>query len=235
MTELFNIFFKTVERALGAGGLFLIFSFIDLVIFAFSAIFLRFFDCNRVAIRVKFMLAVISVCIAELAFAILCKHTQGFVLLTLAIGTALFIGLTSIRANEERKKQKELVKLIDEKISENKHFPNDCGGMVKNSKADECVIKKQPRMQEICSNIYEQHSNCGGNHYREKCEIDFSHAKSILSRLDCVPLSASDRRKVKDLEHTVIQAESGEYNPQTKSKINDGLGALLKIMSKYGI
>ena len=67
-----------------------------------------------------------------------------------------------------------------------------------------------------------------------KPEIDFSHVKNVISRLNYFPLSTQDRNTVKELEYSVTQAERGDYDLEIKRKINDGLGALLKIMSKYG-
>ncbi len=64
--------------------------------------------------------------------------------------------------------------------------------------------------------------------------IDYSHVKNVIERLNYFPLSVNDKRQVRDLEGFLIEAESGEESPILKSKINDGLGALLKIMSKYG-
>ena len=47
-------------------------------------------------------------------------------------------------------------------------------------------------------------------------------------------LTPNDKRQVKDLECAINQGEV-QLTPSLKEKINDGLGALLKIMSKYGI
>lgn len=65
-------------------------------------------------------------------------------------------------------------------------------------------------------------------------EIDFSHVKSIIERISLLSLTQADRKTVKELEFSVISAENGDDRIETKQKINDGLGALLKIMSKYG-
>ena len=66
-------------------------------------------------------------------------------------------------------------------------------------------------------------------------ELDFMHVKSVIQRLDYYGLSQADKKMVKELEQAIIMAENGDYSPQIKSRINDGLGALLKIMSKYGV
>ena len=66
-------------------------------------------------------------------------------------------------------------------------------------------------------------------------DIDFSHVKNVLSRLEPALLSYADRRQIHDLEMALYDAERGNYSPETRSKINEGLGNLLKIMAKHGV
>lgn len=66
------------------------------------------------------------------------------------------------------------------------------------------------------------------------CDIDCDHVRAVLSRLDYYALSAADKKTVNDLSSAIAVAERGEIDDGLKEKINDGLGALLKIMSKYG-
>ncbi len=66
-------------------------------------------------------------------------------------------------------------------------------------------------------------------------EIDFSHVLGILERLNYYPLSTSDKNKMRELEAMILQAERGESEDNYKLKINEGLGELLKIMSRYGV
>ena len=65
-------------------------------------------------------------------------------------------------------------------------------------------------------------------------DLDFTHVKNVISRLDYCSLSQSDRRQVHELESYIIEAERGAEEKGLKEKINDGLSSLLKIMSKYG-
>ena len=65
-------------------------------------------------------------------------------------------------------------------------------------------------------------------------EIDYSHVKSVIERMSLLSLSQGDRKTIKELELNVLGAENGDDRIETKRKINDGLGALLKIMAKYG-
>ena len=70
---------------------------------------------------------------------------------------------------------------------------------------------------------------------KKEYELDFEHVKSVLSRLEYFNLSPSDKRQVGELERSISVAERNGADQETKSIINDGLGALLKIMSKYGV
>ena len=61
---------------------------------------------------------------------------------------------------------------------------------------------------------------------------DFSHVKNVLERLWEYPLTAGDKKQLKDVENAIILMENGE---ESCYELNDELGALLKIMSKYGV
>lgn len=66
-------------------------------------------------------------------------------------------------------------------------------------------------------------------------EPDFSHVKNVLQRLEPASLSYADRRQIHELELALYEAENGEYSENTKGKINEGLGNLLKIMARHGV
>ena len=69
----------------------------------------------------------------------------------------------------------------------------------------------------------------------EDKELDFSHVKSVINRMEYYSLGQNDKRQVYELEQALNEAEKNGLNDSIKNRINDGLGALLKIMSKYGI
>lgn len=69
----------------------------------------------------------------------------------------------------------------------------------------------------------------------EKPDIDFSHVGGILERLDYFPLSPCDKKQVNSLRASLLEAQNGKIDLDTKRRINDGLSDLLKIMSKYGV
>lgn len=64
---------------------------------------------------------------------------------------------------------------------------------------------------------------------------DFSHVKNVLQRLELATLSYADRRQIHELELALYEAENGGYSEETRIKINEGLGNLLKIMARHGV
>lgn len=64
---------------------------------------------------------------------------------------------------------------------------------------------------------------------------DFSHVKNVLQRLEPAALSCADRRQIRELELSICEAENGGYSEETRVKINEGLGNLLKIMARHGV
>ncbi len=66
-------------------------------------------------------------------------------------------------------------------------------------------------------------------------DLDFSHVKNIMARLDYYSLNPTEKRQVDHLKSLVGDAERGVFAKDLKGDINDGLGSLLKIMSKYGV
>ena len=129
--------------------------------------------------------------------------------ITLSLGLVFFSVICAIPVKADEKSDKiNFIKFLDEKINAEK-----CEKRL-NAPPEKLVAVQKPK--------------------ESKPEIDFSHVKSVIARLNYFSLSSQDRSVVKELELNVMQAERGDYDIETKRKINDGLGALLKIMSKYG-
>lgn len=70
---------------------------------------------------------------------------------------------------------------------------------------------------------------------KEKKDVDFSHVKNIIERLKYYNLNSSEKKQIKDLLSDVREAEYGNDTEEKKNAINEGLGGLLKIMSKYHV
>ncbi len=142
--------------------------------------------------------------------------------LTLALGLMQTGGILSIRERKRKptKEQKKLAKFIDEatKIA---RFDDEFFGAREGSKFEDFAINYSPKKE--------------GVRTQKEYELNFSHVKSVIDKLDYYGLSANDKKQVLELERAIKDAETDGFSLELKSRINDGLGALLKIMSKYGV
>lgn len=213
MTELFFNFFKQVEYRLGAGGIFLISAGAIVLMFIVQTLICSLCSGYGFRRRACYLLYVGGICVLE--YAIESKmQSEGFVILTLGLGLVLcsvlmLLPKRVVKANSE---QIELARFLDRLAT--------------------APVNSVNRSRTFNGNIYtEQESKTKTS----DDEVDFSHVKSVLSRLSYYSLTPSDKKQVNELECALNEAESGAISPIVKSRINDGLGALLKIMSKYGI
>lgn len=90
------------------------------------------------------------------------------------------------------------------------------------------------RAESFAENGYSGNYGSGAGNAGGSGELDYSHVKNVIARLDYFGLKESDRRQIHDLEANLSEAERGGNSPDLKDRINDGLSSLLKIMSKYG-
>ena len=175
--------------------------------FLLLKIFLRSFENKG---TVLFLLSSFSVSLLyRYVLALFYKSENEFFLL-LTVICLLAIPIKCVgKKTKKQDESKEFIKFIDQKIAEQDQKPilNE----IKNVKP----IEK------------ENSETIDG--------LNLSHVKNILKRLDYFDLSQGDRRQVRDLETAVFQAERHFDDLEIKEKLNDGLGALLKIMAKYGV
>lgn len=142
-----------------------------------------------------------------------------FPLLTAASGAVTFVPVKLFRAKPIIKPEHlDLAELLDKEY-------------VKESRADSMAEKPQVAATDKVTHLKIRVPAPE----KTETEIDFTHVKNVIERLNYYNLGPTDKRTVNDLANNVSQAENGEFTPELKEKINDGLGALLKIMSKYGV
>lgn len=144
---------------------------------------------------------------------------EDFTPILLFLGFTLFIPLYFIRVKSEDDakddaSRREFVRFLDGKIKQDDSI-NTVNVAPVREKSE--VLKAEPKPREVSAGI------------------DFSHVKNVLQRLEPTMLSYADRRQIHDLELLLYEAENGENAPELKSKINEGLGNLLKIMAKQGV
>ncbi len=171
------------------------------------------------ALRIFYFLVLTGISLISLASS-LAFNTAPFRSLLILGGGLIAISPMSF-ACERVKDAKELVRQIDREISSQ--------GVESTAISVENVKPKQAdKVTKIAlSQKIEEKP--------KKNELDFSHVKNILERLDYYSLSTGDKKTVNDLENSLTLAEKGDCTSENKTRINDGLGALLKIMSKYGV
>ncbi len=174
---------------------------------------------------------------------------NSLVKLLVAFSALLAIPVTGVRVKTVKitEKQRELVRFLDSKIkcADYPESPTVIPETVsaKRETAGENRVNLQ-RAAETCALPRESERagavevlKTSGKPSREKikpCDLDFAHIRSVISRLDYFSLSTADKRVVNELELALNEGERGNDAFEIKERINDGLGALLKIMSKYG-
>lgn len=115
-----------------------------------------------------------------------------------------------------KKEEKELIAFIDKEIKK---------------QTDNKTIINKPLENVACLNDY----SLSQEKPKRSGVIDFSHVKNVLERIEFYPLTTAEKKQVKLLEAEILKAENGIDSQELKDSINDKLGALLKIMAKYGV
>lgn len=167
--------------------------------------------------RLWYLIIVAAVCALTKARANF--SGEDFTPILLFLGLILFIPLYFIRVKVkadivEDASRRDFVHFLDEKI---KHGSGVNEFSLSPVRERGETLKAEPKTQSVAPSI------------------DFSHVKNVLQRLEPASLSYAERRQIHDLELLLYEAESGENTPELKSKINEGLGNLLKIMAKHGV
>jgi hypothetical protein len=145
------------------------------------------------------------------------NKNRGFVLILALIFSYFILSpLFFIRVKKhEVIEEKNLIKLIDKAVK-------DTGDMERVNKPSKTPLDSIEKVQKA--------------HEEERVSVkntpDFSHVKNIIERLNAFPLTTMDKKQIKDLENAIILIENGQ---QEDYGINDELGALLKMMAKYGV
>ena len=171
---------------------------------------------GRVRLKEKlyFLIFGCSLSLIYLATSFVLKTTPYIAIFMLGL-SGIFLSILLFIDRKLEDGAKELIKQIDREIKN--ETPTPLFPIVKDApivEKKEFVVREQPKRE---------------------LDVDFSHVKSILERLDYYSLSNQDKRTVCELESLLVQAERGDGSRELKEKINDGLSSLLKIMSKYGV
>ena len=235
MTERFFYFADSIILSLGAGGALLLCLAILSIAFV-AALFLALFR-RGYSLKKRSWFAVLSagLCIFELAVCLISVDSVGYALILLSISVIFCAPVYSIRVKDKiTEEQRDLIKFIDGEIYGKSHGePSKDKDIIPISidQPDTQVNKetdKDIKTIKPCDNAQKDKKN-------KVKELDFTHVKNVISRLSYFELSPTDKKQVKDLEAAVYSAENDVFTTDIKNRINDGLGALLKIMAKHGV
>lgn len=188
----------------------------------FLCVFLRGYARAK---RTWFLFLVGAISLLERAFITNAYNSDQIFYLTLAIGM-IFSGIIfsiGVREKKPSKEQKELLRLIDNHVKSTQ-IENDRPFLFKDIRLDGGDgEEKDEGFIDVAVPPVKDYG------------VDFEHVKKVIDKLQYYGLSPSDKKQVQDLTFALNDAERQGFSPLVKSKINEGLGALLKIMSKHGV
>ena len=217
MTEFFINLNFNLERVVGEGALCVV--FISLCFFVFLAYFVMWIIKKRLTKKNLFCFIVSAISLAlfehELERLINTSFKTGFIV---SVALIFFAILCMLPARKERAKIQplQLARSLDMQYKSQRPNKVETLPIINEVKEAVEIIKPAPEQNE------------------KQPEIDFSHVLGVIKRLEYYNLSQTDKRQVGELEKALLTAkQTGDYK-NDKQKINDGLGMLLKIMSKYG-
>ena len=216
---------------IGSSGAFLIATVMGLIGFIVS-VFLAIFKANY-SLK-KRLLLVVYLC-AFLSFygaiIVICRFSVGLFLMV--VGEYVLFSAVVFNIPEKQSflpEHIDLARLIDGRVKEEKQEENA---------SDLIEVKQEKKVDTLKSSPIFNSENKLNNEKptvdNNQLGLDFTHVKNVLKRLDYYSLNPTDKRQVRELETLMFKAENGEQNAEIKCELNDGLGALLKIMSKYGV
>ena len=215
MTEFFIGLISLIKSFLGDGALIIL--SVGTLILLFITYFVLWLIKGNIEKKNVFTFCLFSIAIllAQTTFAILISE-QTLLLFSLSVAMALLSALLTLpkRIKKANKSPLEFARELDGKYREQnvKDMPN--------------LTAKKSVVESITPDVKIQ---------TEKREVDFTHVKDVIKKLERFNLSTTDLRQVRALESAIYNAENGALDFKTKESVNEGLGALLKIMSKYGV
>ena len=232
MSELFLFIYYLIKNYINEVALLLISIVLTTILFIVWIFILRL-SSNFVFIKkLNFLLIELSFFILQISINIIANKSIGYSMLYLSVALVYLIFIFSVkqRKAKTKKEHKSFIKYIDDEIKrtsfldEEKPLPNAC--------LNNMLEEENTSLNNTATVSSKKNSE---DSEKKKTDIDFTHVKNVLSRLEYYPLSSMDKKQVKELENAILLAEGGDNSRANKIKINDCLGALLKIMSKYGV
>ncbi len=175
----------------------------------------------------------VGICLIEFWFEMQIEKSISYLFLTvgvcfLGLSICLFLPVKRLKISEEKRM---LAQFLDRCAKSQKYKQNN--GDNANLTQSENQIKPSNVLSSPIISVNQNEIAGKSNHKTE--EIDFSHIKNILARLEYYPLTGQDKKCALELEKAILDAEENGLDKVLKQTINEGLGALLRIMAKYAV
>ncbi len=202
-------------------------------------LFLCVFNVGSFRKHKKFFLkALCGICLISLSVNLTAVKEQNLLPLVsipmFLFGVGLLIYLPISFFNEKTivisESDRNFVRALDKAISE----PKEVNNFTENNrfiKRVESALEEKPITKITAVETRSQQKT----ETVKKEELNFSHVKNVLERLNYYNLSPVDKKIVGDLRSMLFEAERVGVTAEGKSKLNEGLCSLLKIMSKYSV
>ncbi len=228
--ELFS-FFYNVNLLLKESGIFIVFICIETIMFVINLILSLTKKEYSLTSRLYFLSVIIAVFILHLAVSLFLEYNAFLLFVNLSFLLLITMPMLTVKKRVKvcTEKHRELARFFEKKAKDEQKNNNEQQfGITPKSFGEVIKSKEEERLEEALphKNNDDKQSDYG---------LDFSHVKNVIARLDYFGISQTDKRQVRELESALLRAEKGEQGEDVKREINDGLGAILKIMSKYGI
>ena len=215
---------------IGSGGVFLCAVALG-VIGLIVNVFLSIFKIGYLKIkRIWYALLLTAIATICSGVTVVCGYSAGLLLMLVGVYVLFLTAVFYLPQKSFTKEQLDLARLMDLKAKS--QVKEDDTSKFQADKEKISVQKLTIPPQPIKEDFDQKEDK---SLIKNGFDLDFSHVKNVLKRLEYFTLSPTDKRQVRELETLMFKAENGEKNNEIKQELNDGLGALLKIMSKYGV
>jgi len=190
----------------------------------FSFVFFLILSIKRKPISKLFFISLVVINLGVLAISSLAeKLTDKLPITYIFLSSVFYFTIKIVKIKTEVKKEEtKLINLINEEYK--KEIDKEKVEVEELKREKSFLFEEEnPFLNEIKGKIKEQ---------VVEDEICLDHAKNVIEKLKETTLSYYDKKAVKEIEYTLLTAD-GEMKGIVKSKINESLQQLLKIMAKY--
>ena len=180
--------------------------------------------------RIWFCLLGSATVLFQSGLALLNGQGLGYTLclLALVILYCIPVFFVSYKKRKMKKEQLELVQYIDSTLKNTLNLDREINNNIQREYIGQ-NYQDSIQIDETKTNSKQE------NNLNNQTLPDFTHVNNVIERLNQFPLTPFDKKQVKELEINIATLKREGNHPEIKAKLNDGLSALLKIMSKYGV